>query len=69
MPARLAAAGDPDVKGRRLKGYQAGKSTFKVHLDGDNFLPCLTGQAAKGPRESFITLAGDGVPPGPLSTC
>ena len=60
MPTLLAAAGDPDVKGKLLKGYQAGKSTFKVHLDGYNFLPYLTGQEAKGPRESFFYFSDDG---------
>ncbi len=27
--------------------------TYKVHLDGDNLVPYLTGQVAKSPRESF----------------
>ncbi len=34
MPTLLAAAGAPDVKEKLLKGYQAGKMTYKVHLDG-----------------------------------
>ena len=29
-----AAAGEPDLKNRLLKGYHAGGKTFKVHLDG-----------------------------------
>ncbi|MGB2625299.1 MAG: hypothetical protein WAK20_00810 [Candidatus Acidiferrum sp.] len=28
--------------------------TYKVHLDGDNLVPYLTGQVPKGPRESFL---------------
>ena len=28
--------------------------TYKVHLDGYNLVPYLTGQADKSPRESFI---------------
>ncbi|MEK6194549.1 MAG: hypothetical protein N2F24_10040 [Deltaproteobacteria bacterium] len=32
------------------KGYKAGKKNFKVHLDGYNFLPYLTGKAQKSPR-------------------
>ena len=39
MPTLLAAAGDPDVKSKLLKGYTVGDTTYKVHLDGDNFLP------------------------------
>ena len=41
----LAAAGDPDVKEKLLAAAtQAGGKTFKVHLDGYNQLPYLTGQ-------------------------
>jgi arylsulfatase A-like enzyme len=53
-PTLLAAAGVPDVTERLLKGYQVGNTTFKVHLDGYNFLPYLTGQEKKGPREEFF---------------
>ena len=28
--------------------------TYKVHLDGYNLVPYLTGQAEKSPRESFL---------------
>ena len=31
-----------------------GDSTYKVHLDGYNLVPYLTGQTDKSPRESFI---------------
>src|SRR5271167_3280711 len=34
VPTLMAAAGVPDVKEKLLTGYQAGDSTFKVHLDG-----------------------------------
>src|SRR5258708_31206890 len=42
-PTLLAAAGDPNVKEELLKGYQAGSKKFKVHQDGYNQLPFLTG--------------------------
>src|SRR5262245_6489408 len=42
-PTLMAAAGDPDIKEKLLKGHQAGSKTFKVHLDGYNQLPYLTG--------------------------
>jgi arylsulfatase len=54
MPTLLAAAGEPDIKGRLLKGHKAGHRTFKVHLDGYNFLPFLKGDEAKGPREEYF---------------
>jgi len=59
LPTLLAVAGDTDVKDKLLKGYKVGDMTYKVHLDGDNLLPYLTGQAAKGPRESFFYINDD----------
>ena len=40
----LAAAGEPDIKEKLLKGHKAGKKTFKVHIDGFNMLPYLKGE-------------------------
>ncbi|MBZ4422875.1 arylsulfatase [Myxococcus sp. RHSTA-1-4] len=60
LPTILAAAGAPDVKDRLLKGHKAGGKTFKVHLDGYNLLPYLTGQEPKGPREEFFYFSDDG---------
>ncbi len=37
-----------------MKGHTVGDMTCKVHLDSDNLVPYLTGQAEKSPRESFI---------------
>ena len=54
MPTLLAAAGEPSVKEKLLKGHKAGSKTFKVHLDGDNFLPFLKGEVNKGPREEYF---------------
>ena len=42
-----------------LKGYKVGDMTYKVHLDGDNLVPYLTGEAAKSPRESFLYINDD----------
>ena len=60
MPTLLAAAGDPDVKQKLLKGYKAGGRTYKVHLDGYNMLPYLTGQESKSPRREFLYFSDDG---------
>lgn len=54
LPTILAIAGDSDVKDKLLKGAQYGDVTYKVHLDGYNLVPYLTGQAEKSPRESFL---------------
>jgi arylsulfatase len=50
----------PDVKEKLLKGYKAGDMTYKVHLDGYNFLPYLTGKEPKSPREEFFYFSDDG---------
>jgi hypothetical protein len=54
MPTLVAAAGDPDVKTKLLKGLKAGDKTFKSHLDGYNFLPFFKGEQAKGPRREIV---------------
>jgi arylsulfatase len=59
LPTLLAVAGDTQVKEKLLKGHKAGDMTYKVHLDGDNLVPYLTGQAAKSPRESFLYINDD----------
>ena len=47
-------AGDGEVTNKLLKGYKVGDMTYKVHLDGYNLVPYLTGQVDKSPRESFL---------------
>jgi len=59
LPTLLAIAGDTEVKDKLLKGYKVGDMTYKVHLDGDNFVPYLTGQVPKGPREAFFYINDD----------
>lgn len=61
LPTFLAAAGDPDIKEKLLKGYRAGNKNFKVHLDGYNFLPYLTGKEEAGPRHEFFYFSDDGL--------
>src|SRR5215831_6340203 len=59
LPTLVALAGDAEVTQKLLKGYKVGDMTYKVHLDGYNLVPYLTGQAPKGPRESFIYINDD----------
>jgi len=54
MPTLVAAAGDPDVKEKLLKGMKAGDKTFKNRLDGYNFLPFFKGEVKAGPRREFF---------------
>jgi arylsulfatase len=54
MPTFLAAAGQPNIKEELLTGKQEGEKTFKVHLDGYNFMPYFKGETDKGPRKEFF---------------
>ncbi|MFC7336462.1 arylsulfatase [Haloferula chungangensis] len=58
-PTLLAAAGNPDVKDQLLKGYKIGDMNYKVHLDGYNILPYLTGKEKESPRREFIYFNDD----------
>ena len=60
MPTFLAAAGEDDIAAKLMQGQQVGDQAFKVHLDGFNLLPYLTGKAEKSPRESFFYISDDG---------
>ena len=60
MPTFLAAAGEPNIKEKLLKGHKAGGKKFNVHLDGYNLLPYLTGDAEKSPRKEMFYFTDDG---------
>ena len=60
VPTLVAAAGEPQVKEKLLTGYEANGKSYKVHLDGYNFLPYLTGQEKKGPRIEFFYFSDEG---------
>jgi len=60
MPTFLAAAGNNNVKDELLKGKTIGDKTYKVHLDGYNMLPYLTGKEEKGAREELFYFSDDG---------
>jgi arylsulfatase len=58
FPTLLAAAGVPDIKEQLKKGgVRAIGRKFKVHLDGYNFLPHLTGETGEGPRHEIFYFA------------
>jgi arylsulfatase len=60
LPTFLAVAGAPDVKQQLLTGVEANGRDYKVHLDGYNFLPYLTGKAERGPRHEIFYFSDDG---------
>jgi len=64
MPTFAAAAGDTDLTKRLLVGTSIGPKKAKLHLDGYDFLPYLTGKAERGPRREFHYLNDEGMPVG-----
>ena len=64
LPTFAAAAGDAGLTKRLLSGTQIGSKNAKLHLDGYNFLPYLTGKTDKGPRNVFHYLNDAGMPVG-----
>ena len=60
FPTLVAAAGDPNIKDKLLKGTSVGGKNFKVHIDGFNQLPYLTGQAEHGTRDEYFYFDDDG---------
>ncbi len=60
LPTFLAAAGESDVKEKLLKGHTANGKNFKVHLDGYNMLPLLTGEVTESPRKEIYYFDDDG---------
>jgi arylsulfatase len=53
FPTLCAAAGIPDIKEKMKTGFAAGNKTFKVHLDGYNFMPYFKGEANQSPRDTI----------------
>jgi arylsulfatase len=60
LPTLVAAAGEPDIVEKLKAGHQAGRKHFKVHIDGYNLLPMLTGEQAESPRKAFLYWSDDG---------
>ncbi|MCW2803340.1 MAG: aslA2 [Propionibacteriaceae bacterium] len=54
VPTMMAAAGVSDITEQLLEGYGSGDREFRVHLDGYNQLPYLTGETEESPRHEFF---------------
>ena len=60
LPTLLAAAGDPASRGlKKGVGRGDGETEYKVHIDGFDLLPYLTGQAEHSPRRGFFYFNDD----------
>ncbi|MHA1567544.1 MAG: arylsulfatase [Alphaproteobacteria bacterium] len=59
LPTFLAAAGEPDIGEKLLKGHKAGDKTYKVHLDGYDQTKVLKGEGP-GARKEFHYVTDDG---------
>ena len=54
FPTLCAAAGVPDIKEKMRAGFAGpGGKSFRVHLDGYNFMPFFKGEAKEPPRDSI----------------
>jgi arylsulfatase len=53
FPTLVAAAGNPNITAELLKGKQLGDRTYKVHLDGYDQTPMLTGKGPSNRHEIF----------------
>ena len=61
LPTLLAVAGDDTIKEDLKKGgVKAINRTYKVHLDGYNFLPYLKGEVKESPRKEIFYFSDDG---------
>ena len=60
LPTFAAIAGENNIKDKLLKGNDVDGKKYKVHLDGYNFLPYLTGKEDKGPRKEVFYFSDDG---------
>ncbi len=60
LPTFAAAAGDPDVTARLAEGQPYDGKGFKVHIDGYNLLPYLSGETEECPRNEFFYINDDG---------
>jgi len=60
IPTFAAANAETELVEKVKKGYEMGGRSYKVHLDGFNLLPFLSGKEKASPREGFIYWSDDG---------
>jgi arylsulfatase len=60
LPTFLTAAGEPDVVEKLKQGYEAYGKSYKVHIDGFDLTPYLSGEAEEHSRPGFLYFSDDG---------
>lgn len=60
LPTFLAAAGDTETVEELKVGKELGDTTYKVHIDGYDLLPYLTGEVDQSPRKGLVYFSDDG---------
>jgi len=60
LPTFAAAAGDPDIKQKLLKGVSLNGRKYKNYIDGYNMLDYLSGKEKESPRKEFFYVNDDG---------
>ncbi|HEX6024655.1 MAG TPA: arylsulfatase [Solirubrobacter sp.] len=60
LPTILAAAGEPTIIEKLKAGHTIGETTYKVHIDGYNLVPYLTGEVTGSPRKGLVYFSDDG---------
>ena len=60
FPTIAGALGDDDIIERLENGTSFGDKSFKVHLDGYNLMPFMTGETTEWPRSEFFYFSDTG---------
>ena len=60
LPTFLAAAGEPEIVEKLKAGHKVNGTQFKVHIDGYNLLPYMTGEVDESPRKGLVYFSDDG---------
>ncbi len=60
LPTFAAAAGDPNIKDKLMKGVELNGRKYRNYIDGYNMLDYFSGKAEASPRREFIYVNDDG---------
>lgn len=60
FPTLLAAAGEANIVEKLREGHELNGKPYRVHLDGYNQLPLLTGETEEGARQEFFYFTDNG---------